>query len=86
MPTIYSFREFAVAGGLMSYAPSLVEAYRQAGLYTGKILKGAKPGELPMEQPIHYKLIINLKTRRPWASPSPRSFSSKPTRSSADPL
>jgi putative tryptophan/tyrosine transport system substrate-binding protein len=44
MPTIYSVREFAVAGGLMSYAPSLVEAYRQAGLYTGKILKGGQAG------------------------------------------
>jgi putative ABC transport system substrate-binding protein len=64
MPTIYSFREFAVAGGLMSYAPSLVEAYRHAGLYTGKILKGVKPADLPVMQPMKFEFAINLKTAK----------------------
>jgi putative ABC transport system substrate-binding protein len=64
LPTIYSFREFATAGGLMSYAPSLVEAYRQAGLYTGKILKGAKPADLPVMQSMKFEFALNLKTAK----------------------
>jgi putative ABC transport system substrate-binding protein len=64
VPAIYPFREFAAAGGLMSYGASLPDQYRQVGNYTGKILQGAKPNELPVLQPTKYELVINLATTR----------------------
>ena len=64
LPAIYQFRDFAAAGGLMSYDPDIVDAYRQIGVYTGKILKGAKPADLPIQQPTRFNLVLNLKTAK----------------------
>jgi putative ABC transport system substrate-binding protein len=64
LPTISPFREYPEAGGLMSYGNVRLDRFRSAAIYVGKILKGAKPAELPVEQPTKYELVINLKTAR----------------------
>ena len=64
MPAVYPTREFAEVTGLISYGPSLLDLYRRAAGHVDKILKGAKPAELPVEQPTKFELVVNLKTAR----------------------
>jgi ABC-type uncharacterized transport system substrate-binding protein len=64
LPAVYAWREFVDAGGLMAYGPNLSDLYRRAATFADKILKGAKPGDLPVEQPTKFELVINLKTAK----------------------
>ena len=74
VPAIYQFREFVETGGLMSYGVSLVERYHRAAMYVDKILRGAKPADLPIEQPTKFELVINLKTAKALGLAIPQSL------------
>lgn len=75
MPAMYYRREFPAAGGLASYGSSVVESYRQAGVYVARILNGDKPGELPVMQTVKFEFVLNLKTAKALGIDVPMAFS-----------
>jgi putative ABC transport system substrate-binding protein len=77
LPTIYEWRDFAAAGGLMSYGTSLADAYRQVGVYVGQILKGAKPADLPIVQATRFEFVINLSTAKALGIEVPPTLSAR---------
>ena len=74
VPAIYAWREFAGSGGLISYGPSLTASFRLVGTYVGKVLKGAKPADLPVQQPTTFELVINLKIAKALGLTVPHSM------------
>jgi putative ABC transport system substrate-binding protein len=79
LPTVTDFRELPRAGGLLSFGPDLVDSYRRAATHVDKILKGAKPGDLPMEQPTKFDLVVNINTARALGLTIPQSILAKAT-------
>ena len=77
LPTIYAFREYVQAGGLMSYGPNFPDLFRRAGNHVDKILRGAKPADIPVEQPVKFDLILNLTTSKALGLTIPGEFLSR---------